>query len=323
MSLSLALYTGLAAHILNQLQVRLHRENLEDMYNSDKLNSFRRCIASLLKASGKSNTDMDLSQSIQICLDSIFAVGTNQPKKPLPPPESHNLGLLCDKFCYESPTIKAEQAVLHGKEFNSVDFSETPPPTAPKLTNVDYINGQQSVDALSLVFGMQEFMALTEEKPFLPTSQLPIGFKLLNERASHQIGEQDYREHSVRTSKLASQWMTVLLEWTKKRSHPRQKRVFDTTTEQNTRMNEFNDHTPVTKKQRSYFFTDTKEATSHKCCSVKGWKHTGLDTKLIRVPDYPPPLPSNASEKRQVTYHKKVFIQAERTKRMGLGRDYG
>ena len=59
----------------------------------------------------------------------------------------------------------------------------------------DYFSAQQSVDALSLVFGMPEFCRLIDVKPVassLPST--PIGFKLLRDRASNEIEQYEYSE---------------------------------------------------------------------------------------------------------------------------------
>jgi hypothetical protein len=87
--------------------------------------------------------------------------------------------------------------------------------------NANYFSVQQSVDALSLVFGMTEFCTLIDTKSDgSPPPLIPIDFKLLCDRASDEIERQDFNERSRATSKVADQWKIVLLKWTEECRHP-------------------------------------------------------------------------------------------------------
>jgi hypothetical protein len=183
--------------------------------------SFQHDINKLLKAAGETNTALDPTRSIEQCLE-MFAVGTDLPKPPPRPPNPHDLGLLCEKCWYDTPAMKAENAIL-SKEEKSVDMSNFQMSAGGQCAEAkaDYFSAQQSVDALSVVFGMPEFCRLIDAKSDGSSLPLvPIGFKLLCDRASPEIEQHDYNKRSQATSKVADRWKTVLLEWTKERRHP-------------------------------------------------------------------------------------------------------
>ena len=67
----------------------------------------------------------------------------------------------------------------------------------------------------------------------------------------------------------------------------------------------------------------TKEAhetskRQRRCCCIE-WCHA-IDTKLMCVPPFPPPIDNNASKPRQRTYAKKAFKQREYLERLGWQR---
>lgn len=61
---------------------------------------------------------------------------------------------------------------------------------------------------------------------------------------------------------------------------------------------------------------------SHKYCCIEGCTGNDKTAELIRVSDFPPLLPTNASRRKQITYHKKVFMRCERTERLMLRRGF-
>ena len=67
-ALSLAMYKGLVAHILAELQFRLKQECIEDLFDQDQKISFRQDINKLLKAAGRADTTIDPSRSITLLL---------------------------------------------------------------------------------------------------------------------------------------------------------------------------------------------------------------------------------------------------------------
>ena len=83
-SLSLALYRGLATNILVELHLhlRLQREDFEDIFRDDELKMLRNDITHLMKAAGKAETAMDMKMSILQCLE-FFFVGTDVARKPM------------------------------------------------------------------------------------------------------------------------------------------------------------------------------------------------------------------------------------------------
>lgn len=101
-----------------------------------------------------------------------------------------------------------------------IDITKKPAPTN-ELLNVDvnYSLGQQSVDTLSMVFGMKEFRGLTADSTN-SVVELPIGLSLLRDRASCILDGQDYNVRNRSTTELASKWKIALLEWTTERKHP-------------------------------------------------------------------------------------------------------
>ena len=306
--LSLALYKGLAAHILSELRLRLKRDDIEDKFNGDRLIILRRDITQLFRAAGKTDTAMDMTRSIVQCLD-VFAVGTDLPKKAPAEPLPHDLGLLRDKCRYYNPVKAAEQTILKGDELDIDNITEAP---ANELLNVDvdYSLAQQSVDALSMVFEMKEFWGLTADST-TSVVELPIGLSLLRDRASCVLDGQEYNVRNRSTSQLASKWKIALLEWTTERKHPRWQP--GTTSDSN--------QSKKSTKRKASEVTNGK-CYSHKRCSIEGCNGNEHNAELIRVPGYPPPLPINPSRTRQHTYHKKMFIRSERTERMKLTRDY-
>ena len=120
----------------------------------------------------------------------MFAVGTDLPKPPPRSPNPHDLGLLREKCRYDTPAMKAEKAISHIDEL-IVDMSNLHKPVCGQQSteaNANYFSVQQSVDALSLVFGMTEFCSLIDTKSDdSPPPLVPIGFKLLRDRASDEI----------------------------------------------------------------------------------------------------------------------------------------
>jgi hypothetical protein len=96
-SLSLALYRGLATSILEELRLCLQREDFEGVFGNNELRMLQNDITHLINAAGKADTAMDIKRSILQCLE-IIAVSTDVSKKPPPDPKSHDLGLLCEKF---------------------------------------------------------------------------------------------------------------------------------------------------------------------------------------------------------------------------------
>jgi hypothetical protein len=63
-SLSLALYKGLATSVLIELRRRLQRENFEDIFCAEEIKFFRKDISSLMNASNTLATAMDTTKSI-------------------------------------------------------------------------------------------------------------------------------------------------------------------------------------------------------------------------------------------------------------------
>ena len=100
-SLSLALYRGLAAHVLSELRIRLLREGIESLLDGPTLSILRANVSCLMMAAGKVvESQLDPTRTIVECLE-VFAVGTDLPKKAPSPPKPHDLGLLRDKCRYE------------------------------------------------------------------------------------------------------------------------------------------------------------------------------------------------------------------------------
>jgi hypothetical protein len=205
--------------------------------------------------------------------------------------------------------MKAEKAILHNDKLIS-DMSNFEEPVFGQQSSeahANFFSAQQSVDALSLVFGMTEFCTLIDTKSDdSPPPLVPISFKLLHDRASDELEQQEYNDRSRATSKVADRWKIALLEWTKERHHPNwhpQMKGMDS--DNNTGGG--NERT-LTKKRKAGELIDTKAYTHHRCCDVKGCNGNSLNEELKRVADYPPLLPSDASRDRQITYYKKCFI---------------
>lgn len=305
-SLGLALFRGMAAHILSELRLRLLRDDFEDSFDGPTLSAFRGDISRLMKAAGRTETAMDCTKSILQCLD-MFSVGTDLPKKPPSPPKSHDLGLLRDKCRYESVAKKAEQMMkeeeLSLDETVPINLSTMMSPTLAE----EYLNGQLAVDALSVVFGKSEFQVLTDGNDDVGET-LPIGFELNRDRSSHHLTKMEYNERSIATMEVARKLEIALLQWTNVRG--RFHRLFDTTPPPNTR-------TTSSKKRKAEEITAVT-VRCHKLCCVDGCNE---NSELIRVGDYPNELPHNASRKRQITHAIKKFMRRERTELLGFGRD--
>ena len=72
-SLSLALYRGLAAHCLSELRLRLLHDDLEDCLSRDALLALREDISRLMKSAGRIETAFDPKRSVAQCLE-MFSV---------------------------------------------------------------------------------------------------------------------------------------------------------------------------------------------------------------------------------------------------------
>lgn len=183
-SLSLALYNGLAAQILTELRLRLKKENVEDQFHEDKLIALQHDINCLLKAAGiTSDPESDRKKSIVQCLD-VFAVGTDQPKPPPKAPDPHDLGLLREKCRYMSATKKAEKAMFHDSELEILDLTNgfgNHEQSGEPILDVDYSRGQKCIDTLSLVFDLPELLKLSWTKNDGSGTCVPIGHQLLRE----------------------------------------------------------------------------------------------------------------------------------------------
>ena len=107
---------------------------------------------------------------------------------------------------------------------------------------------------------MTEFCSLIETKSDdSPPPLVPIGFKLLCDRASDEIEGQDFNERSQATSKVADRWKIALLEWTEERHHPNwhpQMKAMDSDNNPRSGI----EHT-VTKKRKADALTNTKAYT--------------------------------------------------------------
>lgn len=307
-SLSLALYRGLAAHSLSELRLRLLHDGLEDSIGREQLITFRRDVSRLMKAAGITETAMDPTKSVAQCLD-MFSVGTDLPKKPPSPPKSHDLGLLRDKCRYERCVQTAEQIVLMKEEVElddiAVDLSTQMAPTLAE----EYMSGQLALDALSVLFGRPDFTALSDHDDV--EESFPIGFELLRDRASQHLVKLEYNERNISTMKVVEQWEMTLLQWTTVCG--RYRRRF-----QQACVSPVVQSTISKKRKADEEVTNEWKGYQHKVCCVDGCN--ARDSELKRVADMPAKLPCDASRKRQITFAKKRFIRQERTERLGFGR---
>ncbi len=116
---------------------------------------------------------------------------------------------------------KADQVIQHREESSNDNIAHTCVPQQQQRKDIDYHSEQQSVDALSIVFGMTEFEMLmnTQNTPY-SSQPVPIGLKLLQDRSANLIEAQDYNECSEATSKVVSQWKFLLLEVAKEHCNP-------------------------------------------------------------------------------------------------------
>ena len=343
-SLSLALYRGLAAHTLSEIRIRLLREDFESSLDAQTKSAFREDISRLMKAAGQAVSAVHDQRTMLESLE-IFAVGTDLPKKAPSPPKSHYLGLLRHKCSYQRSTKMAEDIVLMKEESTemvsdsniSVNLAATMEPRIAK----EYLSGQLAIDALSLVFDRQEFQPLqlkvTNEDENKEDDDddnyydddddleddddcddtypdnihnLPVALELLRERAQPHLVKLDYNERSKATERVAEQWETALLHWTNARGlHVR---VFEDRTQP-----------AVTSKKRKADILDANsndKQFAHNYCCVRGCGGNGITAQLKRIADYPPELQDNASCTKRITYARKLFEWRERAERAGVGR---
>lgn len=118
---------------------------------------------------------------------------------------------------------------------------------------------------------------------------------------------------------MSTQWRIALLEWTKERRHPQSQLIFPKSDDITT-AEKVPDRTSG--KKRAAATASGTNNRSHKYCCIEGCTGNDKTTELIRVSDFPPPLRTNASRRKQITYHKKVFIRRERTERLMLRRGF-
>ena len=343
-SLSLALYRGLAAHCLSELRLRLLHDDMEDSLSREALVLLRGDISCLMKAAGRIETALDPKRSVAQCLD-MFSVGTDLPQKPPPKPNSHDLGLLREKCRYERSARKAERMVK--KEDDTTTTTATTTTTTTTTTTaagaatttttttttiIDedatandcivanlstsmepttdelYLNGQMALDALSIVFGRHDFESLSERIDN-DNNELPIGFELQRDRSSPHVSKIEYCERNEATAVISKQWEIALLQWTTTRGRYQCK--FKCTPEQ-----------PILCKKRKadsdVVNTMESKRRNHKICCVDGCD--GDASELKRVPEYPEKLPKGASRMKRITYAKKFFIRKECTERLGFTR---
>ena len=306
-SLSLAMFRGLAAHVLSELRLRLMREDLK-LFDKQTLTLLRADVSRLMKAAGHIDREVpDGSMSILQSLE-IFSVGTELPKKLPSPPKSHDLGLLREKCCYERCTKMAENTVSMKNEENLVsDVSINLATTMVPTINEVYLSSQIALDALSVLFGSGNLRALIDTDN--EAERLPIGFELLRERAVPHLMKQEYNERNTATMEVANQLNIALLHLTKERA--RSCKIIDLTTAPKP---------ATTSKKRKANGNTQPSQPSHKSCCVDGCTN-GHHAKLKRVTEYPPELPEDASNDMRKTYAKKRFIREERTERLAFGRN--
>lgn len=289
------------------------REDFDDAFDGPKLSLLRQDITRLMKAAGRTETAMDMKKSMVQCLD-MFAVGTDLPKKAPSPPKPHDLGLLREKCHYESSAKKAERVVQQKDDVLKDVVGNLSTILQPTL-NEQYMSGQLTIDALSVVFGRPKLQVLIDKEATMNDSdddnnkQLPIAFELLRERASPHLIKLEYKERNDSTMKVADQWETALLQWTNERGRVR--RRFENVAPSNGQ---------VSKKRKAKQISKSTE-TSHKICCVRGCDGSGSNSELKRVSEYPAVLPENSSQRRQITYAVKRFQREERTERLGYGRE--
>jgi hypothetical protein len=113
-------------------------------------------VTILMKVTGKTETALDTTKLILDCLHQ-FAVGTDLPKKSPCEPQAHNLGLLRDNCCYESPVMKAENVVNYSTNNKDDDMvvNEKFPfvvvnDKIPLATTCCYVSTQNSMDGLEM-----------------------------------------------------------------------------------------------------------------------------------------------------------------------------
>lgn len=308
-SLSLALYKGLATLVLIELRRRLQRENFEDIFGAEEIKLFRKDISCLMNATTTLATAMDTTKSILQCLD-VFSVGTDSPKKPPSAPNPHDLGLLRDKCRYAKSTKTAERIVtLKYDESEMADFSFQSEESTDHNMREEYAACQMAVDALSLVFGTDELAALNDNNH---NDKVPIGLELLRDRAQPTQSLLDYSYRNKATVEVAERWKTALFEWASERSSGRRKREFESAPAVV--------DMPVAKKQKKSFSFSNTTRRPHKYCYIVGCSGNDMTTNLIRVLNIPTKLPKEASRDRQRTYRLKQFIRRECMDRLGAGR---
>lgn len=309
-SLSLALYQGLATSVLIELRRRFQRENFEDIFHAEEIKLLRKDISSLMKATNTLATAMDTTKSILQCLD-VFSVGTDSAKKPPSAPNPHDLGLLRDKCRYAKSTKIAEGIVtLKDEEMEIVDLdADFDGAITDGNMCEEYAAGQMAVDALSLVFGTDELATLNNNNH---KHKVPVGLELLRDRAQSTQSLLDYSDRNKATAEVAERWKTALFQWASERSSGRRNHKFESAPSS---INE-----SVRKKKKISFSFSNTTRRPHKYCYIVGCSGNDINTKLIRVPNIPKKLPSKASRSRQITYRLKQFIRRECMDRLGAGR---
>ena len=240
-SLSLALYKGLATLVLIELHCRLQRENFEDIFGAEEIKFFRKDISSLMNASNTLATAMDATKSILQCLD-VFSVGTDSPKKPPSEPNPHDLGLLRDKCRYAKSTKTADGIVcFKDEESEMFDFIVQTEDSINHNMSQEYAAGQMAIDALSLVLGNDDLAVLNGNNH---KTKVPVGFELLLDRAQPTQCLLEYNERNKATVKIAERWKTSF-QWANERSSRRKKHEFESAAAAV--------DMPVSKKQKTSF----------------------------------------------------------------------
>ena len=296
-SLSLALYKGLATSILIELRRRLQRENFEDIFGAEEIKLFRKDISSLMNASNTLATAMDTTKSILQCLD-VFSVGRDSPKKPLSEPNPHDLGLLCDKCRYAKSTKTAKGIVsFKDEESEMFDFNVQTEDSIDHNMSDKFAAGQMAIDALSLVLGNDNHAVLNDNNH---KTKVPVGFELLLDRAQSTQCLLEYNERNKATVEIAEQWKTAF-QWANEQSSGRKKHEFESAA---TAVD-----VPVSKKQKKSFSFCNTTRRPHKYCYIVGCSGNDLTTNLIRVPNIPTKIPTMASPSTQRTYRLKQFIR--------------
>jgi hypothetical protein len=149
-TLSLALFRGLAAQALSELCLLLLHDGLEDSLGPEEVTIFQHDDSCLMKAAGITKTAMDPRRLVAQCLG-MFSVGTDLPKKPPSLPKSHDLGLLQNKCRYEQCVQKVEQMILKKEQVAlndvAVDLSTR---MAPALAE-EYMSGQPGTGCIACI----------------------------------------------------------------------------------------------------------------------------------------------------------------------------